>query len=179
MIIRLQDTLQTYLCIYHGHTVVCECSFDCLIQMKTAVDGYKLGDTALTCRARSRGRKSVSGGRSLFGTTPAHRQVRLEPQSVGEASGHLRTLINCYQSVPPLEYCCLLWVVELKGSTLQYSPDMSSAKPYIGCKIGLVSKAQNRYEGILYTIDKVNSTVVLAKGKWCRPHAWSPVSMKK
>ncbi|XP_030277916.1 protein LSM14 homolog B isoform X2 [Sparus aurata] len=42
---------------------------------------------------------------------------------------------------------------------------MSSAKPYIGCKIGLVSKAQNRYEGILYTIDKVNSTVVLAKVK--------------
>lgn len=45
---------------------------------------------------------------------------------------------------------------------------MSSAKPYIGCKIGLISKAQNRYEGILYTIDKVNSTVVLAKGECCR-----------
>uniref|UniRef100_UPI003AACAC24 protein LSM14 homolog B n=1 Tax=Centroberyx gerrardi TaxID=166262 RepID=UPI003AACAC24 len=42
---------------------------------------------------------------------------------------------------------------------------MSSAKPYIGCKIGLISKAQNRYEGILYTIDTVNSTVVLAKVK--------------
>ncbi|XP_034027402.1 protein LSM14 homolog B [Thalassophryne amazonica] len=42
---------------------------------------------------------------------------------------------------------------------------MSSAKPYIGCRIGLISKAQNRYEGILYTIDKVNSTVVLAKVK--------------
>ncbi|XP_054639704.1 protein LSM14 homolog B [Dunckerocampus dactyliophorus] len=42
---------------------------------------------------------------------------------------------------------------------------MSSTKPYIGCKIGLLSKAQNRYEGILYTIDKVNSTVVLAKVK--------------
>ncbi|XP_039655775.1 protein LSM14 homolog B isoform X2 [Perca fluviatilis] len=42
---------------------------------------------------------------------------------------------------------------------------MSSSKPYIGCKIGLLSKAQNRYEGILYTIDKVNSTVVLAKVK--------------
>ncbi|XP_060912956.1 protein LSM14 homolog B-like isoform X4 [Labrus mixtus] len=40
---------------------------------------------------------------------------------------------------------------------------MSLAKPCIGCKIGLISKAQNRYEGILYTIDKVNSTVVLAK----------------
>ncbi|XP_061826879.1 protein LSM14 homolog B-like isoform X2 [Nerophis lumbriciformis] len=42
---------------------------------------------------------------------------------------------------------------------------MSFTKPYIGCKIGLLSKAQNRYEGILYTIDKVNSTVVLAKVK--------------
>lgn len=45
---------------------------------------------------------------------------------------------------------------------------MSSAKPYIGCKIGLISKAQNRYEGILYTIDKINSTVVLAKGECYR-----------
>lgn len=42
---------------------------------------------------------------------------------------------------------------------------MSSAKPYIGCRIGLISKAQNRYEGFLYTIDRVNSTVVLAKGE--------------
>ncbi|XP_023192617.1 protein LSM14 homolog B isoform X1 [Xiphophorus maculatus] len=42
---------------------------------------------------------------------------------------------------------------------------MASSKPYIGCRIGLLSKAQNRYEGILYTIDKTNSTVVLAKVK--------------
>ncbi|MED6283441.1 hypothetical protein CHARACLAT_008776 [Characodon lateralis] len=42
---------------------------------------------------------------------------------------------------------------------------MASSKPYIGCRIGLLSKAQNRYEGILYTIDKNNSTVVLAKVK--------------
>ncbi|XP_017264966.1 protein LSM14 homolog B isoform X2 [Kryptolebias marmoratus] len=42
---------------------------------------------------------------------------------------------------------------------------MASTKPYIGCKIGLISKAQNRYEGILYTIDKTNSTVVLANVK--------------
>ncbi|KAK0143132.1 Protein LSM14 B [Merluccius polli] len=42
---------------------------------------------------------------------------------------------------------------------------MSSAKPYIGCKLGLISKAQNRYEGILYTIDTINSTVVLEKVK--------------
>ncbi|KAM6977610.1 protein LSM14 homolog B [Aplochiton taeniatus] len=42
---------------------------------------------------------------------------------------------------------------------------MSSGTPYLGNKIGLISKAQNRYEGILYTIDTVNSTVVLAKVK--------------
>ncbi|KAJ0064539.1 hypothetical protein NL108_009512 [Boleophthalmus pectinirostris] len=42
---------------------------------------------------------------------------------------------------------------------------MNSSKPYIGCKIALISKALNRYVGILYTIDKVNSTVVLAKVK--------------
>ncbi|KAM8831080.1 protein LSM14 homolog B isoform 1-T3 [Synchiropus picturatus] len=42
---------------------------------------------------------------------------------------------------------------------------MNSGMPYIGCKMRLISKAQNRYEGILYTLDKVNSTVVLAKVK--------------
>ncbi|XP_075897844.1 protein LSM14 homolog B isoform X2 [Nelusetta ayraudi] len=50
-------------------------------------------------------------------------------------------------------------------ASLDQSITMSSAQPYIGCRIGLISKAQNRYEGFLYTIDRANSTVVLAKVK--------------
>ena len=37
--------------------------------------------------------------------------------------------------------------------------------PYLGSRISLISKAEIRYEGILYTVDTVEATVTLARGK--------------
>lgn len=41
---------------------------------------------------------------------------------------------------------------------------MSARTPYIGSKISLISKAEIRYEGILYAVDTKEATVTLAKG---------------
>jgi protein LSM14 len=36
--------------------------------------------------------------------------------------------------------------------------------PFLGSKISLITKSENRYEGILYTIDAKESTVALQNG---------------
>ena len=59
------------------------------------------------------------------------------------------------------------FVLLYQGSRLYLKPvaSMASGAPYIGSKISLVSKAEIRYEGILYAVDTKDATVTLAKGE--------------
>lgn len=43
---------------------------------------------------------------------------------------------------------------------------MSSGMPELGSKISLISKADIRYEGELYTVDPIECTIALSNGKF-------------
>lgn len=43
---------------------------------------------------------------------------------------------------------------------------MSTGMPELGSKISLISKADIRYEGRLFTVDPIECTIALASGKF-------------
>lgn len=55
---------------------------------------------------------------------------------------------------------------------------MSGGLPELGSKISLISKADIRYEGRLYTVDPQECTIALSSGKWYYPkHIYMSVYM--
>lgn len=49
---------------------------------------------------------------------------------------------------------------------LQDFVKMSTGMPELGSKISLISKADIRYEGRLFTVDPQECTIALSSGKW-------------
>lgn len=57
---------------------------------------------------------------------------------------------------------------------------MSSGMPELGSKISLISKADIRYEGRLFTVDPQECTIALANGKLTNGYSYlirSPLSL--
>lgn len=51
-----------------------------------------------------------------------------------------------------------------KGKSIKKNLKMSSDMPELGSKISLISKADIRYEGRLFTVDPQECTIALANG---------------
>jgi hypothetical protein len=83
-------------------------------------------------------------GPKRFLNSPADSPDDTRAQPVARRSGN----------VPPL-------IATEMASSDQGQPGL----PYIGSRISLVSKSEIRYEGVLFTIDMVESTIALQNGK--------------
>lgn len=64
------------------------------------------------------------------------------------------------------------------SSVVNFQSDiMSSGMPELGSKISLISKADIRYEGRLFTVDPQECTIALASGKLTNGFLFMPIFM--
>lgn len=54
--------------------------------------------------------------------------------------------------------------MSIPGITSGSTGNVSGTAPLLGSKVSLISQAEIRYEGILYTVDPAEKTIALAKG---------------
>lgn len=54
--------------------------------------------------------------------------------------------------------------MSIPGITSGSAGNGSGTAPLLGSKVSLISQAEIRYEGILYTVDPAEKTIALAKG---------------
>ena len=63
-----------------------------------------------------------------------------------------------------LFFIIVLFLLFLRIAIMTSGGGGGGGTPYIGSKISLISKAEIRYEGILYDVNTKDSTVTLSKG---------------